>query len=188
MSSSPVAAPRKLTSHKVNNCNEQLEIEVLDEPGAGGASHCYRIGGFNTATNPSDPYSSSPANTAYILFQNGPIGEAGVNGITQEALLAIVEDRLSSFQNGPYSCEENQWALDHVRKAMDWLHARTDRRLAAGIEGTHQPDPAGLGPAQDYDRGDGVWREACQQEARDEQQQEEMLEELRDNQRIDELS
>lgn len=135
--------PRKLTSHKVNNCNEQLEIEVLDEPGAGGANHLYQITGFNTKTNPSDPFTvrhGAPAVHSTVLFQNGPIGEAGVNGVTQEALLAIVEDRLSSFQNGPYACEENQWALDHVRKALDWLHARTDRRLAAGIEGTHQPD------------------------------------------------
>ena len=37
-----------------------------------------------------------------IRFQNGPIAEAGVNGLTHEALLAVLEDRLVGFQSGPY--------------------------------------------------------------------------------------
>lgn len=124
---------RKLTSHKVNECNEALDIKVLDEPGAGGASHRYVIyrphDAFNDELNASLVFELS--------FQNGPIPEAGVNGITQEALLAIVEDRLKSFQAGPYACRENALALTHIQEAMHWLHHRTRERLARGVEGTH---------------------------------------------------
>lgn len=131
---------RKLSSHKVNPANDVIEIEVLDEPGAGGACHLYNISGFNTATNKSDPFVArygSPADHATVLFQNGPIPENGVNGVTQEVLLAIVEDRLKSFQEGPYACNENGLALMHVREAMHLLHERTRARMARGVEGTH---------------------------------------------------
>lgn len=132
---------RKIDTHKVNPANDTLDIKVLDEPGAGGASHLYEIAGFNTETNPSCPFVArygNPANHSTVLFQNGPIPEKGVNGVTQEALLAIVEDRLASFQAGPFACEENQKALDAVREAQHWLQFRTLKRMARGVEGTHQ--------------------------------------------------
>ena len=131
---------RLLTSHKVNGCNDQIEIEVLDEPGAGGASHLYQITGFNSASNASDPWTArhgQPATHSTVLFQNGPIPENGTNGVTQEVLLAIVEDRLKSFQAGPYACRENALALTKVQEAMFWLKFRTEARLARGVEGTH---------------------------------------------------
>lgn len=79
-----------------------------------------------------------PAVTLPIRFQNGGIAVAGINGISQEALLAIVEDRLSCFENGPFACEENALALEYVRKAMQVLHDRTLKRVSRGVEGTHQ--------------------------------------------------
>jgi len=135
--------PRELTGHKVNVCNEALKITVVDEPGAGGACHRYDITGFDTETNPSATdgagYRASFGRTV-IVFQNGPIKEAGVNGITQEALLAIIEDRLMGFQSGPYACAENAMALEHVRKAQEVLQSRTVRRVEQGVEGTAAPD------------------------------------------------
>lgn len=98
---------RQLHGHKVNPANDNLSIEVLDEPGAGGANHLYNIAGFNTATNPSCPFVArygKPAEHSTVLFQNGPIAKVGVNGVTHEALLAILIDRLRSFQAGPYAC------------------------------------------------------------------------------------
>ena len=124
---------RELTSHKVNELNEALRIEVLDEPGQGNACHVYGI----TSDEPREA-SQPPAVTLPIRFQDGPIGEVGVNGISQEALLAIVEDRLLGFQSGPYSCRENAIALTKIQEAMLWLHKRTRDRLARGVEGTHQ--------------------------------------------------
>lgn len=126
---------RTLTDHKLNGLNDALQITVTDEPGQGGACHRYQIDGFDISKNPSalvgDPF------RAVVLFQNGPIKEAGFNGISQEALLAIVIDRLRSFQAGQYSCRENAIALTDLESALMWLQKRTRDRLARGVEGTN---------------------------------------------------
>jgi hypothetical protein len=132
---------RTLTDHIVSGDQAvQLKIEVTDQPGAGGANHRYEISGFDTDDNPSkvgeSGYSSSYAR-AVILFQNGPIKDAGTNGITQEALLAIVIDRLRSFQAGPFACGENALALSHCEEALRQLQKRTVARIARGVEGTN---------------------------------------------------
>lgn len=133
---------RELTDHVVSRDQAvQLKIEVTDEPGAGGANYRYEITGFDTQSNPSRPDSARYAVSYFrevILFQNGPIKEAGVNGITQEALLAIVIDRLRSFQRGPYPSDSNQKALDHAMLSLSFLQDRTRERIKRGVEGTHQ--------------------------------------------------
>jgi len=129
---------RKLTDHVVNPANDKLEIEVLDSPGAGGANHLYRVSGFNTSSNVSFDPISVAAESVDILFQNGPINEVGVNGVTHEAILAIVADRLRSFQVGPYACRDNDLALADVESAMLRLQKRTLDRMRRGVEGTHQ--------------------------------------------------
>jgi hypothetical protein len=117
---------REINSHKVNPANDVLDILVLDEPGSGGANHVYEISGRDTV----DLF-------AVINFQNGPIAEAGVNGLTHEVLLAIVIDRLQSFQKGPYACRENALALTKLEEAKHWLFSRTLERMQRGVEGTH---------------------------------------------------
>lgn len=121
---------RKLTGHKVNPANDKIEIAVTDEPGAGGANHEYAV------LLPADVITDGEG--LRIHFQNGPIAENGVNGITQEVLLEIVADRLRSFQAGPFSTKENAVALTHVETALLWLHKRTLDRMARGVEGTMQ--------------------------------------------------
>ena len=131
---------RIITDHIVNPANDKLTITVLDKPGAGGAQHLYQIEGFNSESNPSDPWTArhgQPAVHSTILFQNGPINEVGVNGITHEVLLAIVADRLRSFQAGPFSCRENALALTKIEEAQQWLQSRTLARMRRGVEGTH---------------------------------------------------
>jgi hypothetical protein len=129
---------REITSHKVNPVNDVLRIVVADEPGAGGANHAYEVTGYDTGTNGSfaGEYDIE-GNGVTIYFQNGPIGENGVNGITQEVLLAIVIDRLESFQKGQFACRENAIALTHLETAKLWLFKRTLDRMARGVEGTH---------------------------------------------------
>lgn len=119
---------RELTHHKVNGLNDQLKIEVLDLPGAGNACHDYRI---------SFDHEDRADTETYIRFQNGPIKESGVNGISNEALLAILIDRMEGFQSGPFACHDNQMALDALQTARLWLHKRTLDRVARGVEGTH---------------------------------------------------
>jgi hypothetical protein len=131
---------RTITDHQVNPANDTLTITVEDEPGSGGANHLYMIRGFDTKSNASDPFVArhgSPATHATVLFQNGPIAQVGVNGVTHEALLAIVADRLRSFQAGPYHSEDNAAALAHINAAQAALQKRTRERMARGVEGTH---------------------------------------------------
>lgn len=117
---------RQLDDHKVNPANDTLTVTVLDEPGQGGACHEYEI------SHPNMPGTR-------ISFQNGPINADGngVNGLTHEVLLAIVADRLRSFQKGPYSCKANACALTHIEEAQHWLQQRTLERMRRGVEGTH---------------------------------------------------
>jgi len=52
--------------------------------------------------------------TVRIPFQNGPVKEHGVNGVTEAQLLAIVLDRLRAFNAGPYACRENAIAITKI--------------------------------------------------------------------------
>lgn len=129
---------RTIDEHRINPANDTLTITVTDESGAGGANHRYEIRGMHLAGNPSahpGEYGEDAHDT--ILFQNGPIPEAGVNGLTHEVLLAIVADRLRSFQKGPFSCKANACALTHIEEAQHWLQQRTIERMRRGVEGTH---------------------------------------------------
>ena len=96
---------RTIEDHKVtNSANDTLKIMVVDEPGSGGANHRYDITGYDDSANASTPEHDEIVPGVTILFQNGPIPEVGVNGVTHEALLAIVVDRLRAFQKGPFAC------------------------------------------------------------------------------------
>ena len=103
-----------------------IRVVAMDGPGPGGASHHYQMFFLGTST---------PSESVFIRFQKGPIKECGVNGLTHEALLAIVEDRLKSFQAGPFYCRENAVALTKVQEAMMWLNKRTADRVDRGVEG-----------------------------------------------------
>lgn len=122
----PLPTYRMLEDHKINPANDKINILVMDEPGSGGAHHVYKC------EFPDEKFDMT------VSFQNGPIAEAGVNGVTQEVLLAIVIDRLRCFQKGPFSTKANACALTHVEEALHWLQQRTIERMRRGVEGTHQ--------------------------------------------------
>ena len=124
---------RELDSHKVNGLNEALTIEVIDIPDHRNACYRYQITGGKETRITQEGFAHCA-----IKFQEGPISEVGVNGISNESLLAVVEDRLDSFENGEYACPETALALVKVREAMMWLHKRTRDRVARGVEGTRQ--------------------------------------------------
>ncbi len=127
-------AQRFLTGHKTSpdstELNGMINISVIDNPGSGGANHQYDIDIIGGAPD-------SGGTTTRIRFQDGPVKEAGFNGISNEALLEILIDRLRGFQSGPYKCRENAIALTYLEEAQMWLMARTRDRLARGVEGTH---------------------------------------------------
>lgn len=122
---------RMLTDHIVDgDPAPQLEIAVLDAPGQGGAHHRYQISWCSLR--------GILTNTV-IQFQDGPLKEVGPNGLTQETLLAIVIDRLRSFQAGPFACDENKMALEHCKLALSYLQVRTHKRIERGVEGKNEP-------------------------------------------------
>lgn len=115
----------KLTDHIATPADAELSVAAIDQPGNGGAHHAYVVS-----------WPESGGRSANIFFQDGPVGEVGVNGITIEALLAIVQHRLECFQAGPHSSRENALALTSVQNALHWLHHRTRNRVRRGVEGT----------------------------------------------------
>ena len=106
-----------------------LEIWTTDEKGLGGAHHHYSI--VSAAQGPRSYREIDET----LHFQKGGIPTHGLNGITNEVLLTIVQDRLLSFQNGSFPCEDNQKALDAVTEALAALYTRTAERRARGVEG-----------------------------------------------------
>jgi len=115
----------EIHDHKTNAANEKMQIIALDDLGPGGANHAYQL--------------DWGAGSLVVLFQKGPIAEVGANGVTNEALLALVIDRMRAFQMGDFACEENAEALHHLILAMGALRRRTAGRVARGVEGTNTP-------------------------------------------------
>jgi hypothetical protein len=104
------------------------------DPAAGNMSHRYTI----SLVDPLPAGSADLDIGQTLKFQHGPIKEAGVNGITNEALLAIVADRLRGAQEGPFACPENGYALQSIEMASLWLGKRTLDRMARGVEGQNK--------------------------------------------------
>ncbi len=115
---------RKLLDGNEGTLGEELEVLALDEPGSGGACHEYEV-------------RLSGNVVAKVSFQNGPIKENkdGANGASNEALLAIVIDRLRGFWTGPFPSRETSIALTKCQEALHWLEHRTRERAKRGVEG-----------------------------------------------------
>ena len=69
-----------------------------------------------------------------IAFQNGSVGEVGVNGITSEALLAIVIHRTKTL-NDMFPSSYNELALHSLRAALTAFEDRTKDRIKRQVEG-----------------------------------------------------
>lgn len=131
---------RTINDHKVNGLNEGLEI-TAHEPGPGGAPCRYDIIGRAEHVPNVGPRMFG----VNLRFQNGPIAKNAdgstcledLNGITNEALLAVLIDRMRGFQSGQFACRENAIALTHLEDALMWLQKRTRDRMARGVEGTN---------------------------------------------------
>lgn len=122
--------PRELTTHIASPADPMrghVRVFVSDDKGPGGAHHIYNIAIVND-----EGYAHSMQG---VKFQLGGVKEAGHNGLTIEALLAIVIDRLECFQTGPFPCIENGIALTAIEYAMEVLHCRTQERISRNVEG-----------------------------------------------------
>lgn len=121
---------RKITSHQTNKLNHQIEIlakeEKSDQPQTWNIPpHVYRITG-------------NPGSAMDIHFHVGSTVE-GPNGLTNEALLAILIDRVESFQHTWARCEENAEILRNLKTALLWARERSRERESRGVEGKQEP-------------------------------------------------
>lgn len=129
---------RTITTHHTNACNRAVTIEADDpDPNNGNASHQYEAY-WKEREGASPVGKMRIRESAFIQFQHGPIAEVGVNGITNEVLLAILIDRLEGFQSSKFGCVENAAALAFARNSLAALESRTKNREARGVEGTHE--------------------------------------------------
>jgi len=101
-----------------------LNVAVgADEPDMSGASHLYE------GTMDGNP-------CIRVQFQKGPRADpASIPGASDEALIAIVIDRLEGFQAGPFRCRENDLALTKMEEALHWIQSRARERHARGVLG-----------------------------------------------------
>ncbi|MCH7309203.1 hypothetical protein MMO38_13840 [Acinetobacter sp. NIPH 1852] len=75
--------------------------------------------------------------TLPIQFQLGPVKEHGVNGITNEALLAVLIHRTTILDDS-IPCDENKQAITHMGNALALFNKRTADRQRCGVEGLNK--------------------------------------------------
>ena len=123
--------PIRPVPHLALTPTDKALVIVADDrdPQAGNMSHDYDV----TLTTPGGGQIVNR-----LHFQHGPIAEAGVNGITNEALLTIVRDRLEGAQTGDFRCRENALAITAIEEASLWLAKRTLDRMSRGVEGQNK--------------------------------------------------
>ena len=114
------------TDHNGVSVTHQLFVDPEkegDEPTKLPAGHFYDVIAGDTITP--------------IQFQNGPVKENGVNGVTSEALMAIVIHRLRIL-NEAFPCRENSLAITNFEQGLMWLEHRTRDRQKRGVEGLNK--------------------------------------------------
>lgn len=117
--------PREITEHyDGHGLAESIKV-VADEvdPNAGGASHSYvaTINGRQVAD---------------IQFQHGPRNvEGSTPGVLDSVLIAIVADRLKSFQAGNFPSRENAIIITKLEEVLMWMRQRADARAKRGVLG-----------------------------------------------------
>jgi hypothetical protein len=129
---SPPAAIRWINDHKGPGCNDHIEIMAAGVRSRGNAQSHYEVVLMKSG--------EVAKVLAELDFMSLPVSETDgePNGVTDEALLAVVVDRLRSFQGGEFRCRESAIAITKLEEALHWLDARSKDRKARAVEGTYQ--------------------------------------------------
>lgn len=111
------------------------DVYAVDEKGAGGANHKYRIQyELFPVGEPKETHIITE-----IQLQNGARKEENsIHGVIDTDLLEIVRHRLQSFQKGNFSSRENACALTHIEEALMWLNRRVEDRIERNVLGINK--------------------------------------------------
>lgn len=120
-----------ITHHTSSFARDHIEVLAVDEPGSGGAHHDYVI---NVYDSPAANSARALVQSVSLKYQHGPIKD-GVNGILDEALLAVVADRLGAFSQGEFRSRETALAHTKVQEAILWMQERQRERASRGVQG-----------------------------------------------------
>jgi hypothetical protein len=127
---------RPLYDHKNNRFNRLcVEAFTTDYSGTDGANHAYRIEVYNRYAPEGSAQDLGMVASCDLQFQNGGLKEVGANGITDQALLAVVLDRMRGFNDGPYRCRENSIIITKLEEALMWMEKRANDRARRNVEG-----------------------------------------------------
>lgn len=122
---------REIKTHQAHEADTAVRVFAVGDPARGGAVPAYDL-----HLQPAGAPESHVA--CKLRFQIGVGGSALANGVTDEALLAVVMDRLEGFQADEFPSDHNTKALKHLGFALKALHARTHDRRARGVEGEYR--------------------------------------------------
>lgn len=122
----------EIKTHIVNEDDRQPEIATGGRVAPGNACQIYDLSYPYVHPEPYefDQTGFEGVTLEFVTLENG--------GVTNEALLAIVIDRLEGYQSGPFACEENALALESAKASLEYLKMRTKDRQKRGVENTHQ--------------------------------------------------
>lgn len=119
---------RELDDHKTSKLNrENIVVKTADFRAVDNAHHKYTV-----ECKDAD---GATVECCEINFQNGGLKDVGPNGITEQALMAIILDRYRSFNAGPYSCRENAMVITKLEEVLMWSEKRANDRAKRGVEG-----------------------------------------------------
>lgn len=103
--------------------DDRLKIEAHVESGSGATR--YEIRGFDGSANRA--WDGLNQHSITLTLQDGPLSAGKApNGLTVNALLAIVVDQLRSFNASPQVNGETVDALAHANIVMTLLKSRTE--------------------------------------------------------------
>jgi len=117
---------RKVEYQDIGLFTNLIQIEA-NEPEEGGASTTYYI-----------YVQSQDGELKYVLdFQTGD-PRTVINGLTNEALLSILIDRMKGFQTGRFPSRQGALVITKLEEALLWLINRTMERMRRGVEGKQE--------------------------------------------------
>jgi hypothetical protein len=123
--------PNEVTSHRLSDANDGLTVKRVTKTGAeGNPTMGYIISGFDTDGHPNAfTAHEGPSKSMTVLFDTGNGGVP--NGVTPEALQAVILNHLQDTMSGPGSSMEVTLALVNLQQGLMWLQQATKARAEA---------------------------------------------------------